>query len=640
MINPQDFSKLGDMKALRLFVILVILGMGSSSFSQSKKKADILFENRAYLDAAEIYNKLPKTAEILEKLGDCYYFNSEPEQASKAYSEVFNLRNRGSFSEVFYFKYFDALRGSKDYKLSDEISTLYLKDSINTKEFRLKLNRIIPYTYEVNNLTQDTGGSNFGVGLYGDKIIFSSTQNPKNPDYNWNKKPYLDLYEGQVLGDSLEKKIDSIKPLTASINSKKQHESSAVFTKDGKTMYFSRNNKTRVDLDSTKIAVVSIYKAELVDNEWTNVAPVPFASDQYSTMHPSLNPEENKLYFSSDMPNSLGSFDIYYVDILEDGSYSEPVNLGSVINTKHREQFPFYAQDSTLYFASNGRHGFGGLDLFSSRSKDSLLLNALNLGETINSEKDDFAFVVIDSLDSGYISSNRAGIDNIYSFVRTPTNRKYFIEGLVTDKITGDILPNTTVTLFDEDGNKISEIIVGDDGKYKLETQPNQSYSVEGFQPKYIPEVEFFDTNDSGSIEFNIELEIEAYKDAEEIVTDDKDGNTFIELENIYFDFAKWDIKPQAAQTLDVLVALLKKYPRMEIQLGAHTDSRAGYEFNMDLSVKRAQATLEYLVENGISRARLSSRGFGETKPIVPCGDNCTEVEFSINRRCEFLILK
>lgn len=628
------------MKTLKLFFIIIILGLGSFSFSQSKKKADLLYENRAYLDAAALYNKLPKTAEILEKLGDCYYFNSQAEKASKLYAEVFNLKNRDSFSDAFYFKYFDALRGSKDYKLSDEISTLYLIDSVNTEEFRLKLDKIIPYTYEEENLTDQTGGSNFGVGLYGEKIIFSSTQNPKNPDYNWDKKPYLDLYEGTVIGDSLQKKLDSVIPLPISINSKKQHESSATFTKNGKTIYFSRNNKNRIDLDSNKVAVVSIYKAELVDDEWINIAPVTFASDQYSTMHPSLNTEETRLYFSSDMPGSMGSFDIYYVDILADNSFGAPVNLGSAINSKRREQFPYVSQDSTLYFASNGRQGFGGLDIFSSSPKDSLFLEALNLGETLNSEKDDFAFVVVDSLNTGYISSNRADIDNIYTFVRTPTNRTYFIEGVVTDKVSGELLPNTTVTLFDESGTKIAEVTVGEDAKYKLETQPNQSYSVEGFQPKYIPEIEFFDTNDSGNIEFNIELEIESYKDAEEIVTDDIDGNTFIELENIYFDFAKWDIKPQAAETLDVLVALLKKYPRMEIQLGAHTDSRAGYEFNMDLSIKRAQSTLEYLVENGIPRARLSSKGFGETNPIVPCGDKCSEVEFSINRRCEFLILK
>lgn len=628
------------MKTFKLIFIFIILGVGPLSFSQSKKNADLLYENRSYLDAAEIYKKLPKTPEVLEKLGDCYYFNSQAKKASQTYTKVYNLKTRDSLPDTFYFKYFDALRGSKDYNASDKISTLYLKDSLNTEEFKLKLNKIIPFTYDINNLTNQTNGSNFGVGLYGDKIVFASTQNAKNPDYNWNKIPYLDLYEGQVIGDSLNKKLDSIRPLAASINTKKQHESSVVFTKNGKIMYFSRNNKNRVDLDSTEISVVSIYKAELENNEWINVAPVSFASDQYSTMHPSLNLDETGLYFSSDMPGSKGSFDIYYIDILDEATFGEPINLGSAINTKRREQFPYFAKDSTLYFASNGRNGFGGLDLFSSHIKDSSFLEALNLGETINSEKDDFAFVVIDSLNSGYISSNREGIDNIYNFVRTPTNRKYFIEGLITDKVTGELLPNTTVTLFDESGNKIDEITVGKDARYKLETQPNQSYSIEGFQPKYIPEIEFFDTNDSGNIEFNIELEIESYKDAEEIVTDDKDGNTFIELENIYFDFAKWDIKPQAAQTLDVLVALLAKYPRMEIQLGAHTDSRSTIEFNLDLSVKRAKSTLEYLVQNGIPRARLTSKGFGESQPIVPCGANCSEVEFSINRRCEFLILK
>jgi outer membrane protein OmpA-like peptidoglycan-associated protein len=629
------------MKTFKLYILIAALTSGTLCFSQSQKKADLLYENRAYIEAAEIYSKLPKTSTILEKLGDCYYYNSEFDKAYKAYKQVYDLKKDSKLSESFYFKYFDVLRGTKNYEAADEISTLFLQDSLNTEKFRLKLKQIVPYNYELNNITKDVSGSNFGVGFYGDKIVFSSTQNPDNPEYNWNQKPYLDIYEAQISKvDTSTISLDSIKPFEKSINTKKQHESSAVFTKDGKTMYFSRNLKKRIDLDSTKIAVVSLFKAELVNNEWTNVEPLPFSSELYSTMHPALNNDETKLYFSSDMPNSIGSFDIFYVDILGDNTFGEPVNLGPAINSKHREQFPFITKDSTLYFASNGKHGFGGLDLFSSTVKDSTFLEALNLGESINSEKDDFAFVVIDSLNTGYLSSNRDGVDNIYAFKRSPNEREYFIEGVVTDKVTGKLLPNTTVTLFDEDGNVVSEMVVGDDGKYKLKTQPNQSYSVEGFQPKYIPEIEFFDTNDSGNIEFNIELEIESYKDAEEIVTDDDEGNTYIELENIYFDFAKWDIKEQAAKTLDVLVALLKKYPRMEIQLGAHTDSRAGFEFNMDLSEKRAMATLEYLVANGISRKRLTSKGYGETKPLVPCGDNCTETEFSINRRCEFLILK
>jgi peptidoglycan-associated lipoprotein len=176
------------MKTVKLFFIIIILGLGSFSFSQSKKKADLLYKNKAYIDAAELYNKLPKTAEIYQKLGDCYYFNSQSKKAITFYSQVFNLKHRDSFSDAFYFKYFDALRGSKAYKLSDEISTLYLKDSINTEKFRLKLGKIVPYAYEIENLTNQTGGSNFGVGIYGDKIIFSSTQNLRKQCYIYKKR--------------------------------------------------------------------------------------------------------------------------------------------------------------------------------------------------------------------------------------------------------------------------------------------------------------------------------------------------------------------------------------------------------------------------------------------------------------------
>lgn len=629
------------MKTIKRFILITLITLSSVSFSQSQKKADLLYQNRAYIEAAEIYSKLPKTTVILEKLGDCYYFNSEFEKAYTAYKKVYDKKLESDLPRSFYFKYFEVLRGTKNYEAADEISTRHLKDSIDTEAFRLKLKQVVPYNYQWQNITKSVSGSNFGVGFYGEKIVFSSTQNPENPKYKWNQKPYLDLYEAQISNrDTSHVSLDSMKPFHEAINTKKQHESSAVFTKDGKTMYFSRNLKKRIDLDSTKIAVVSIFKAELIDDEWTNIEPVSFSSKLYSTMHPALNSDETKLYFSSDMPSAMGSFDIFYVDIFDDNSFGAPKNLGASINSKYREQFPYMANDSTLYFASNGKQGFGGLDLYSSIVKDSTYIESLNLGESINSEKDDFGFVVIDSLNTGYFSSNRDGIDHIYAFKREANIRDYFIEGIVTDKVSGKLLPNTTVTLFDEDGTAIGETTVGEDGRYKLKTQPNRSYSIEGFQPKYIPELKFFDTNDSGNIEFNIELEIESYDDAEEIVTDDGEGNTYIELENIYFDFAKWDIKDQAAKTLDVLVALLNKYPRMEIQLGAHTDSRAGFEFNMDLSIKRARATLEYLVENGIPRSRLTYKGYGETKPLVPCGDNCTETEYSINRRCEFLILR
>ena len=156
----------------------------------------------------------------------------------------------------------------------------------------------------------------------------------------------------------------------------------------------------------------------------------------------------------------------------------------------------------------------------------------------------------------------------------------------------------------------------------------------------YIPSFESFDTNDSGDITFDIELVIESYDDAEDIVIEKEDGYTYIELENIYFDLDRWEIKPDAARTLDVLVDLLNKYPRMEIELGAHTDSRATPSYNLALSQKRADAAMNYILSKGIGLGRISARGYGETQPLVDCGDNCSDVEYSINRRCEFIITK
>jgi len=183
-------------------------------------------------------------------------------------------------------------------------------------------------------------------------------------------------------------------------------------------------------------------------------------------------------------------------------------------------------------------------------------------------------------------------------------------------------------------------MVAGSKAEYFFNTRPNKKYRVEAVRDFYIPSSVEFTTNDEGKSKFSIELEVESYDDAEDIVVTKNDGYVYIELENIYFDLNKWNIKEQAAKILDVLVGLLKKYPLMEIQIGAHTDSRASEMYNLILSNNRAASTLEYLVNKGIDRKRLRSRGYGESVPLVKCGDKCTETEHSINRRCEFRILK
>ncbi|MEO6347165.1 MAG: OmpA family protein, partial [Aquaticitalea sp.] len=622
------------MKKYCLFIgCLILVSFSMSAQKASLKKANKLFEQRSYVEAAKVYQALKPNQEVLQKLGDSYYYNSEMKLARTPYSALFT-DYKDSIPKEVYFRFAQSLKGAKDFEKADEIMGEYLGFSVDTKKFSENLNRIVPYNYEIKRMSQSSRTGDFGMSYFGNKVVFSSLRNSENPIYNWNEQPYLDLYQADV---SENEELQNIKPFSKTINTK-THESNATFTKDGKTMYFSRTNDKRVQIGEEMIATVKLYRAELMDTTWTNVTQLPFSSDLYSTEHPVLNKDNSKLYFASDMPGTLGSFDIFYVDLIEDG-FGSIVHLDKTINTIHREQFPFVDEENTLYFASDGHQGLGGLDIFMSKQYNGVYSKPLNLGETINSELDDFGYILNEKENKGYLASNRSGYDNLYAFTRKENKRKFTVEGDVRDKHTKNILPGTTVTLYDDQGILVGETVVGEDAQYVFNTEPNKTYTIEGYRDFYIPTTESFTTNDDGKIIFSIELEIESYDDAEDIVVTKDDGYIYIELENTYFDFNKWDIKLDAARTLDVLVYLLKKYPRMEVQLGAHTDTRASDLYNLRLSRNRAAATLEYLVENGIDRQRLRSKGFGERVPLVDCGDNCTEDEHAINRRCEFLIL-
>lgn len=622
------------MKKIAFIFSFLLLSSFVGAQNGSKQKADKLFDKKAYVEAAAIYKALEPTKDILQNLGDCYYFNSEMESAVKAYTQLFSKYKDNLDKEV-YFRFGHALMGIKDYERSDQIMTEYLGTAVNTNKFIDRLSKVLPYEYELKRMSNSASTGDFGITFYGEKVVFASLRNKEGKQYHWNNQPYLDLFEATVTEEYV---LENIKPFSEEINTK-THESNATFSSDGKTMYFSRTNIKRVKIEDKKVATVKIFKAQYIDSIWTNVEEVPFSSDLYSTQHPVLNKENTRLYFASDMPGSVGSFDIYYVDILEEG-YGEPVNLGSVVNTKHREQFPFIAPDSTLYFASDGHQGFGGLDVFMTRSTEGVYIAPLNLGGTLNSSKDDFGYILKEEDQKGYVSSNREGLDNLYCVKRKESDVEYLVEGKVIDKTTKELLPETLVTLYDEDGNLIGEMTVGEDATYSFNVSPNKTYKIEGKRDFYVPSTQEFTTNELGKTEYDIELEIVSYDVAEEVVVTREDGRQYVELENIYFDLDKWDIKPQAAQQLDLLVELMQKYPDMQVQLGAHTDSRSSSMYNLRLSQNRADAALEYLVSKGIAQDRLEPIGFGEEIQLVKCGENCTELEHSINRRVEFVIIK
>lgn len=617
-------------------IILVFATSVILAQNNSETKADMLFKDRAYIEAATMYENLPKSQKILQNLADCYYYNGVMSKASDTYQELFKKVSVDSIEKKYLFKYAHALKGIGNYKKADSVfGVFYGGKKFDTQKYMDSLKNVVPFEYRPQLLYESSSGD-FGVAYYNDKVVFASTRNTNRPIYAWNGKPYLDLYTAGVGKDG---KLENPELFSENINTD-QHESSPVFSKDGKTMYFNRTSDKRVKVGEEKFATVRLFKAELVNGEWGNVTELPFSSDQYNTEHPALSLDGKRLYFSSDMPGTLGSFDIFYVTINDDGSYGAPTNAGSKINTPFREQFPFMAKDGWLYFTSDGLRGLGGLDLFMTKPSESDFTTPVNLGKTINSGMDDFAYAVDADKDTGYFSSNRAGADNLYMFVREDNVNRYIVEGDVKDKNTAALLPGSKVLLYESNGKLVNEMVVGEDAHYRFKTKPGVSYKIYAEKDFYIPYESEFTTGENEVYYYNIDLLLESFVDRIPEVKRRADGVIYIELENIYFDFDKWKIKAQAANTLDFVVSLLNEYPTMEIEINAHTDTQGTDAYNMHLSANRAKAAMEYIISKGIKQSRLRYNGFGESEPLIPCGNNCTELEHSINRRCEFILTK
>ena len=638
MTNRHDSFKMKMMK--KYYYILFVFCSITTLFAQKKvsvKQADALFKSRSYVKAAEGYEQLPQSKQVLQNLGDCYYYNFQMTNAVRAYGQLF-FTFKDSVKNDVYFRYANALKGTKDFDKGDAMMAVYVGFEQNTPKFMKNITRNTPNSYKLQMMSKNKTNGDFGISFYGDKVTFASVRNAEEKSYGWNERPYLDLFSASV---DKEGQLMNVEPFSDGINTKK-HESNATFSEDGKTMYFNRSGEKQIKVGEEKVATIKIYKAELVNGKWANVTMMPFSNDNYSVEHPFLTKDGKKLYFASDMPGTLGSFDIYVVDISDGGTYSQPRNLGETINTIHREQFPFLTEDQTLYFASDGHQGNGNLDVFMSlKLSDTEFDKPLNLGSTINSEMDDFNFILDEKKDQGYFASNRTGDDNLYTFIREENKLQYLVEGEVRDMKSMQLLPGSTVKLYDENGTLLEEIIVGKDGSFTFNTEPNKKYKIMAFKDFYIPAEATFDTSQKGKVYIDLQMKVESYYDAEDIINKKEDGTVLIELENIYFDLDKWNIKPQAAEVLNVLLGILKKYPYMEIEIGSHTDSRASDMYNLRLSNKRAASALEYLVKNGIERRRLRSIGYGETKPLIICPKNdCTEPEHASNRRCTFMILK
>ena len=502
--------------------------------------------------------------------------------------------------------------------------------------------------YSIKNISENTKLADFGVTYYGEnEAVFASSRKEKtirNRNWYYNQQPYLELFKG-TLGEKGE--INDVALFSDKINTK-YHESNVTFTKDLKTVYFSRNNyiNKKITKDEEGWILIQLYKATVGENgEWTDITPMPFNSDNYQTGHPSLNAAEDKLYFTSDMPGSLGATDIYVVAINADGSYGEPQNLGAKVNTVGKEMFPFIDENNELYFSSDGHlDGKGGLDIYTTQIVEGeVIASVKNLGFPMNSRGDDFSLVKRAGENWGHFSSNRAGgkgDDDIYYFEHLKlapekVECNQFVEGVVREEVTGALLPGALVTLYDKDGAVIERTIADKFAAFSFKVACLTPYKVVGTKENYSQDSEEFETSEVLDLELSLGLTL-GPKDFIEI-----DGKVLVNIDPIYFDLDKSFIRPDAALELEKVVQVMKKYPNIIISSGSHTDSRATDAYNIRLSDRRAKSSVAWIISKGIDPSRITGKGYGESQLVNKCADGviCSEEEHQLNRRTEFVIV-
>lgn len=648
------------MKTITRYILLTfVLIISSTAFAQNGKIQSVKndYRNFAYVKTSEVLlevaNKGYKSVDLFQKLGNSYYFRNEMQDAAKWYGELMALKE--VVDPEYYFRYALALKGIKDYEGSDKWMNKFYElkpDDLRGKAFISKVDYKATIEaesrddIEIINLEFNTELSDFGTTEYENGIVFASARGGGRK-YRWNEQPYLDLYSVEKTENG---SFGEVKEIEGKVNTK-YHESSAIFSPNGKYMFFTRNNffKLKYKEDESGINRLQLYRATLSeDGTWDEIHKIHFNSQDYSVAHPALNLTGSKLYFASDMPGTYGQSDIFVVDVNDDGTLGTPENLGSAINTEGQESFPFVNTSGDLYFSSNGYPGLGGFDVFKSKELDQKVKAGSNrnfpienIGEPVNSPYDDFGYYENLVTKRVYFSSNREGgkgSDDIYTFEITEC--KQLVAGTVQDKLTDELIPDATVILFDGEGNELERKTVGEDASFEFNIGCKMEYIVRGEKETYTSDEKRF-TTPSRKQELKLQLLLE--KDEQKIEPCD-DLAKVLDIPIIYFDFDKFNIRYDAEIELQKVLAVLNKYPTMNIDIRSHTDCRGTAVYNERLSDNRAKSTRQYLIDKGIASERLTAKGYGESRLVNDCGceptnvSSCSEAEHQLNRRSEFII--
>lgn len=737
--NPtltENLSKMIRSKTILSIILMATCLLSAPAQSSATRHGDKNFSRFEFGAAAENYRtavaKEPNNLPLREKLARTYVLMDEHSGAEAQYAYIVKMPNAPAIDRLYYGL---ELRANGKYAEAQRAFNEYLKlapDDSRAKELSGPEDKVSALAtdmrmYEVANLGEcNTDASEMAPAFYKNGIVFSSNRphdgGAMHHEDAWTSSNFYDLYLLPST-DSLAQAVF----INGAQPDRQYHEGSATFSADGREMYFTRSNYVtrKAQRSREKIVQLQIMHADWSDarQQWVNVTPINLNNSEYSIAHPSLSRDGKKLYFISDMTGGEGGTDLY-VSERTGSSWGAPVNLGKGVNTKGREMFPFIADDNTLYYASDGLTGLGGLDIYSATYMSGKWGNPQNPGTPINSRWDDFGYITNAKNTAGFFASNREygrGGDDLYRFVRSGVT----VCGAVVDAQGKAPLSGAEVRLTEGD-NLIAKKKTGEKGEFCFTALPGRSYKISAVLKEYETNSTAVTTGKSnqtvqlqltraggitltvcvhqkggGTVEgavveltnkrtgavktctitadckckFDLDEEADyrlcasheatsrgmytnpcqalstsdqvapanLYENMEMVYVEE---NMTVKIDNLYYDMGKWDIRPDAAIELDKVVALMKEFPAMQIELSSHTDCRGTILANDELSTKRAQACVNYLIANGIDKSRLTAIGYGERRLVNNCTcegkqkSTCTDEEHAANRRTEFKIVK
>ena len=635
-------------RIFQTIIFALILTFGAQA---QLKKANKLFNYFNYSEAIPYYLKVTnydndaagERFEATQKLAHCYRFTNDVVEAQKWYEKVLQYPKADTLN---FFYLGQALRSmGLYYEAANAFSTFMLQygDSLDAKNYHqfcvdieewLQLSDMA----EIMNVsTLNTKFSEFGPSFYKEGVVFTSDRRLDVIDsktYGWTDFSYLNLYYSQP--EYTGKYWDAMtQPESMEQNFNQTfHDGPVTFSADESVVYVTKTVKQdgKREKGKPQTFLLKIFFAQIEDGKKVKFEPFFANNKNYSVAHPSLTPDGSKLFFSSDMPGGFGGSDLYYCE-RDSNKWSEPINLGELVNTPGKEAFPFIVNDSVLYFSSAGHLGFGGLDIFVTNLVDSTWSEPVNVMKPINSSYDDFGIILLENGKDGLFSSNRPGgrgSDDIYSFKNLRFN-DFMISGFVKEIGLNKPIFDATVFLLNTTTRDVKILKTDKKGYFETLADRDQNYVVKVMKSGYIFDCLPFKTP--------AEKEVKHYYIYRDLLLTKLEIDQVFIFENIYYDLNESAIRDDAKEPLDNLVQLMKHYP-ITAEISSHTDSRAPFDYNMKLSQRRAESSVSYLVSQGIEPSRLTAKGYGESMLLNHCSDSvkCTEAEHAKNRRTEFRI--